>query len=255
MKLFLTNSYMTNGSYTLRIANLKDTSGKPGAELSTNVPFSYEGSIDRTAPVILPDESSAITINSLKLVFNKVLREDTATKESNYTLYANDGTEWQKIEIAGLGAEMTGASNVLLRFSANLPFGMLQLQCKGVEDLAGNAANTKYEGRNGRTPGIVVRKGVQFAPGARNEIHFILSGAIDTNYCTKAANFLLERPDGTPIPRPGILKVEIKHLSNTSDIHVVFSDVLNADNFQVHFSHMRLEGYINEADGVAQLAQ
>ncbi|MGA3180984.1 MAG: Ig-like domain-containing protein [Verrucomicrobiota bacterium] len=251
LEVVLTNSYMTNGSYTLRIAGLKDTSGKAGAELATTNSFAYEGPIDRTAPILV-NESSA-TSNRLELTFNKDLREDAATKISHYTLRAKNGTEWQKVGTPFL-PHMTSASNIVLSFAANLPIGILRLEYSGVEDLVGNAANGTKEGRNGIDYPPSVCKGVQFANAGHTEIHFSLTGQIDTDFCANPANFLLESTEGAPVPGLRIVGVEIRHVGNTSDIHLVLSDVLKADTFQVHYSHMRPEGVISETDGLATRA-
>jgi hypothetical protein len=257
VEVVLTNSYMTNGSYTLQITGLKDASGKPGNELSANAPFTYEGPIDHAAPLILPNGLSVSAANRLTLTFNKDLREDTATKESSYTLQFTNSGQWQPYGTR-FGAEISGAPNVVvLTFSGNLGNETLRLRYPGVEDLFGNSnTNDMREFRAGITPLIFTVGSAQIVPNSGGTaIQFSLSARITNTICEKASNFQLEDLDGKAIPGLEVRSARITPKANTSDVYLDLSGALDRDKFQVHWYHMRREAEIRDQDGAAKSGQ
>ncbi len=254
VEVVLTNSYMTNGIYTLQITGLKDTSGRPDNELkTTNAQFAYEGPIDRTRPSLLPNGYglSVAPTNRLRLTFNKDLREDTATKESNYILQFNNGGQWQN-DPTRKRAEMSGASNVVLNYNGILPRGPLRLLCRGVEDLAGNRAEDAREFAAGIIGPPHTVGAAKIVNSERTAIRFSLSGRINQTICEKTATFAVEDLDGKAIPGLTVRSFRITPRPNTSDVELELSTALNRDNnFQVHWYGMMLEGEVQEQDGVS----
>lgn len=256
VEVVLTNSYMTNGIYALQITGLKDTSGRPDNELKTNTQFSYEGPVDRTRPSLLPNGYglSVAATNRLRLTFDKYLREDTATKESNYILQFNNGGQWQNDPIR-FRAEMSGASNVVLNCNGNLPSGPLQLLCRGVEDLAGNRADDSREFSAGITAPPKTVAAAKIVNSERTAIRFSLSGRINKAICEKTSTFALEDPDGKAIPGLAVRGVSITPRANTSDVELELSSALRQDKFQVHWYRMMLEGQDREFDDLTLSGQ
>ena len=183
------------------------------------------------------------------------MREDTATKESNYTLLISSGGQWQTNQTR-CRAEIPGAPNiVVLSFAGNLPSGPLQLRCRGVEDLAGNRAEDARE-FSARINVVIITVGAaKIANSQRTAIRFSLSGRINQTICEKASNFEVEDSDGKAIPGLAVRGVSIAPRANTSDVELELSSALNRDNFQVHWYGMMLEGEVREQDGMAKSGQ
>jgi hypothetical protein len=256
LEVVLTNSYMTNGSYTLQIAGLKDTSGKAGSELSTNCSFAYEGPVETSPPLLIPGVGGlSATATRLELTFTKELREDSATKEDNYILSVRNGAAWEKIPTL-FHAEMVpgGSPAVALTFQASLPNGTLRLQYSGVEDLFGNSTNDSRVFSTGIVYPIITRKPAQSINPGRTAVQFTLSGRID-KICENPANFRVEDPQGTLVPLVSITGVKLTPGANTTEVRLDLSNRLTLDKFQVRFQKLRIEGEAWEQSGVVTTAQ
>jgi len=242
VELVLSNSHMVPGQpYTLTVNHVRDPSGKPGGELTTNVNFAYKGPVDTVAPA-LTDLSAGL--NYLLLTFNKDLNEDAARKEEKYSLLAQTGTRFEKLDTRiNPDREETKGKAVRLNFPQSLPNGALRVGYT-VEDLAGNTTSSNRDFSTGIGMPITPINEARLDP-TRTRILLALRGRIDKS-CKKAANFRLEDLEGKALPDVEVVPDdnEVKMTLNaaSTDIVLPLNRKLNLDKFRVHYFNLKLEG-------------
>lgn len=249
VELVLSNSCLApNVKYALQIDKLKDTSGKPGTELTTNAVVSFTGTPDLVPPGLM-DVSFAS--NCLQLTFSKDLMPESATKEANYALSVRPKGQWEKLPTR-FNPVLTGGNVVRLNLAEALPTAAVRFEFQGVKDLAGNSTNGFREFSTGISVRIQPIKMPSFMGPERNALVLLLQGRIDKS-CEKPENFVIADAEGNPLRG-----IEVSDIKMTPDVHstriILFLDrKLEKDTFNVLFYKLKLEGEARLQEGEARV--
>lgn len=249
LELVLTNSYMTNATYALQITGLKDASGKSTTGLTTNATFTYEGTVDTTAPSLpIKGVSFNDTRRNLTLQFDKNLRGATATKKENYVVLEQTGETWSQV---GSGFDVKMAPNsttgVILTFENPPPKGRFRIQYSGIEDLFGNAAGGQQDFNTGL--GYKLKLSGPFLMNADGtEISFRVSPLLDSG-CESSDFFKLCDGNKNPFPDIEVSSVQFQEGANSTQVRLKLSGRITTSNFYVQYINLKEQDTVTPLNG------